>query len=230
MRLAVPILAAALLLPNPAHAEISPVPGSGDPRIQTVAYDANEVVALRVASGYAVTVRFSPDERIETVTLGDSASWSVQVNKRADNLVLKPLGAALASNLVVITDQRSYTFALYQSSAARMFEPYLVTFTYPGSTGAQAAAEPAPSPYEFKGEKSLWPLRIADDGRFTSVRWADDIPLPAVYRQDAKGHLALVNGVMRDGNYVIEGVPDRMVFILGTLRAEAQRSGQGDRQ
>lgn len=225
-----PIMVAIALLHDAAGAEISPIPGSGDPRIQTVPYDANEVVALRVTSGYAVTVRFSQDERIETVTLGDSASWSAQVNKRADNLVVKPLGAALPTNLIVITDQRSYTFALYSSSAARTFEPYLVTFTYPLSATGQAAAVPVASPYELKGDKSLWPLSIADDGRFTMLRWSEDIALPAVYREDERGHLALVNGVMRDGDYVIEGVPDKLVFILGKVRAIAQRTNEGDQR
>jgi len=218
------LFAALAALPSALLAEIVPVPGSGDPHIQTVGYDPAQVVALRVASGYAVTVRFSPEERIETVTLGDAGSWLATVNKRADSLVIKPIGPGLPTNLTVISDQRSYTFSLYSAEESGSFQPYLVTFTYPMSaTSGPATTVMATSQYQMKGERSLWPLSISDDGQFTALRWQDDATLPAVYNQDARGNLALVNGTMRDGSYVIEGVPDRMVFVLGKFRATATR-------
>lgn len=211
-------------LPTALLAEIVPMPGSGDPHIQTVGYDPAQVVALRVAAGYAVTVRFSAEERIETVTLGDAGSWQAAVNKRADSLVIKPVGPGLPTNLTVISDQRSYSFSLYSASESGAFQPYLVTFTYPFATASSPSiAAMATSQYQLKGERSLWPLSINDDGQFTALRWQDDASLPAVYHQDAHGNLALVNGTMRDGSYVIEGVPERMVFVLGKFRATAKR-------
>ena len=33
---------------DPAQAQVRPQPGSGDPRIQTVMYDADQVVSLQV--------------------------------------------------------------------------------------------------------------------------------------------------------------------------------------
>ena len=224
MRRYLALVAALMALSAPLHAEVTPVPGSGDPRIQTVAYDPAEVVALRVASGYAVTVRFSPEERIETVTLGDAGNWQAAVNKRADSLVIKPIGAGLPSNLTVLTDQRSYTFALYGAAESGSFQPYLVSFTYP--VGANVPTSPVvnvASQFQFRGDKTLWPLSISDDGQFTALRWADNVTLPAIYSQDARGNLALVNGTVRDGAYVIEGVPDRLVFVIGKNRATAQR-------
>lgn len=223
MKRLIALFAALAVLPTALLAEIVPVPGSGDPHIQTVAYDPAQVVALRVASGYAVTVRFSPEERIETVTLGDAGSWLATVNKRADSLVVKPIGPGLPTNLTVISDQRSYTFSLYSAEESGSFQPYLVTFTYPFTASVAATTVMATSQYQMKGERSLWPLSISDDGQFTALRWPDDATLPAVYNQDARGNLALVNGTMRDGSYVIEGVPDRMVFVLGKFRATATR-------
>jgi type IV secretion system protein VirB9 len=224
VKLRLALFAALVALPSALLAEIVPMPGSGDPHIQTVGYDPAQVVALRVAAGYAVTVRFSPEERIETVTLGDAGSWQAAVNKRADSLVIKPVGPGLPTNLTVISDQRSYSFSLYSAAESGSFQPYLVTFTYPIPLGSSLATPAmATSQYQMKGERSLWPLSISDDGRFTALRWQDDATLPAVYNQDARGNLALVNGTMRDGSYVIEGVPDRMVFVLGKFRATAQR-------
>jgi hypothetical protein len=39
--------------------------------------------------------------------------------------------------------------------------------------------------------------------------------------------LALVNGLMRDGVFVIEGLPTRLVFIRGKARATALRVSKG---
>lgn len=226
----VPILVAVGLLSAPLAAEVMPTPGLADPRIQSVAYDPDEVVALRLAEGYAVTIRFSPDERIEMVTLGDPGSWQAQVSRRADALVVKPASGALPTNLTVITDQRSYAFTLSESSGAARIQPYVLNFVYPAPpAGPEQANIEKPARYELKGERSLWPESIADDGQFTSLRWAEDAALPAIYQEDAQGNLALVNGLMRDGVFVLEGVPRRLVFIQGKARASAIRvSGPGN--
>ena len=50
-----------------------------------------------------------------------------------------------------------------------------------------------------------------------------DVLLPAIYAEDRKGELALVNGVVRDGAYVIEGVHRKFVFVRGKSRASATR-------
>lgn len=219
-----PLLAALGLLAAPLAAEVVPTPGLTDPRIQSVAYDRDEVVALRLAEGFAVTIRFSPDERIELVTLGDPGGWQAQVSRRADALVVKPAGGAQPTNLTVITDQRSYAFALYESSAAAQIQPFVLNFVYPAiRQEAEQAATEKPARYELKGDRPLWPESISDDGQFTSLRWAEDAALPAVYQEDQQGQLALVNGLMRDGVFVIEGLPTRLVFIRGKARATALR-------
>lgn len=230
-RLAKPALAGLLLALAPlASAEVTPLAGPGDPHIQTVAFDPQQVVALHVAPGFAVTVRFAPDERIETVTLGDAAAWSVQVNHRADNLVVKPNGLAAPTNLTVMTDQRAYSFALYGASAGLGVQPYLVSFTYPTPPGEPASATPlAAGHYRLKGDKALWPEAISDDGQATAIRWTGEAEMPAVYSEDEPGRIALVNGLMRDGAYVIDSVHSRLVFIRGKARATALHQSREQR-
>jgi type IV secretion system protein VirB9 len=121
-------------------AEVTPHAGDGDPHIQTVLYDPEQVVGLHVAGGYAVTLVFSPDERIETVTLGDSAGWQVAVDHRADHLVVKPLGNPRPTNLTVISDQRTYNFSLYGADFGMGVQPYTVSFTYPVPPAPQVVA------------------------------------------------------------------------------------------
>jgi type IV secretion system protein VirB9 len=214
-------LALALALATPALAEVSPRPGHGDPRIQTVEFDPAEVVALRVSNGYALTVQFAPDERIETVTLGDSGGWMVQTNKRADSLVVKPIGGG-STNLTVITDSRTYNFALYATFGGGM-QPYLLSFTYPAPPQAAPVVAAPAGQYSLSGVKALWPVEMSDDGAFTRVRWDVGVAVPAIYSTDGWGKRALLNGVMRDGAYMVEGVFKRLVFVRGGDTAQAKR-------
>lgn len=209
------------LLAVPAQAEVSPRPGHGDPRIQTVEFDSNEVVALRVANGYALTVQFSPDERIETVTLGDSGGWMVQTTKRADSLVVKPIGGG-NTNLTVITDSRTYNFALYATFGGGM-QPYLLSFSYPAAAPAAPAVAAPVGQYSLSGAKALWPVEMSDDGAFTRIRWDAGVAVPAVYATDGWGKRALLNGAVRDGAYMVEGVFRRLVFVRGGDAALAKR-------
>lgn len=223
-------IAALLLGLSPAAtAELLPAAGTGDPHIQAVLYDEAQVVLLRVATGYALTLAFSPDERIETVTLGNSDAWQVQSNRRADHLVIKVSSGAPETNMTVITDVRSYNFQLV-SVAAGPDLPYLVRFTYPPpGIDPEQAVQVEQGRYRVRGSRALRPSAISDDGRSTSIIWPGDTTLPAVYQIDRSGNEALVNGLMRDGAYVIEGVHARLLFKLGRARATATRLTAPDR-
>ena len=140
--------------------------GRGSATSRRCVYDPQEVVALNVANGFAVTVVFSPDERIETVTVGDSAGWQVQVNRRADAMVVKPTGYAPATNLTVMTDQRAYNFTLSTSSGAvRSILTFEIYLCEPPKQRPQAEA--APTQYQIKGAFELQPETMSDDGEFT---------------------------------------------------------------
>lgn len=214
-----------LLLCNawPLAAEVTPVAGPGDPHIQTVAYDPNEVVALNFAAGFALTVQFSPDEQIETVILGDNNGWVTQASRRADHLVVQPRGASQSTNMTVFTTQRTYNFMLYNNGGGQGVQPFLVSFTYPPAVSSTAATPPASGRYKLSGDKRLWPLEMGDDGQATTIRWEAGVTLPAVYRLDDQGNPALVNGVMRDGSYILDAVYTRLIFIRGKSRARAMR-------
>lgn len=215
---------------SPVLAEVVPVPTGGDPHIQSVDYDPQEVVALRVSPGFATTVIFSPDERIETVTVGDSSGWQVSVNRRADQMVVKPVGLPSATNLTVISDQRSYNFVLSSATAEFGVQPYLVRFAYPQLTAEADKEEPAKaSGYRIAGSKELRPTSMFDDGQTTSIIWPASLRMPAVYIELAKGKLALVNGVVRDGAFVVEGVFRKFIFLLGSKQAQAVRLEEAGR-
>jgi type IV secretion system protein VirB9 len=212
------------LLAVPAHADVTPRPGPGDPHVQSVEYDPEQVVSLRVASGFAVTIEFSPDERIENVAVGNSAEWQATPNRRADHLFIKPVAGAAATNMTVITDVRRYNFNLIPAYGPEADLPFSVRFTYPGIDRApDIAVEPVTTRYKLSGNKALWPTAMSDDGQFTAIVWAPGTTMPAVYLINERGKEAIVNGTVRDGAYMIEGVASRYVFRLGKDSASARR-------
>lgn len=213
-----------LLAGVPCGAVVTPQPGPGDPRVQQVTYDPEQVVSLRVAPGYAVTVELAPDERIENVVVGNSAAWQVTPNRRADHLIVKPLGGAIPTNMEVITDARRYSFQLDPLPGPEPQMPFSVRFRYPvPPPAAETAVAPEQASWRFAGTKALWPVAMSDDGRRTSIAWAPDAAMPAVFAVDARGREALVNGSMSDGRYVVEGVAAAYRFRLGKAQASAVR-------
>lgn len=213
-----------LFAATPAAAQVRPEPGSGDPRVQTVLYDPDQVVLLRAVPGYQVGVEFASDEQIESVAVGDSALWQATPNRRGDHLFVKPLSYGATTNMTVVTTARVYLFEL-APLADRAQMAFTVRFRYPGAE-TQAAAAPSTAEqhlYRLGGDRALRPARISDDGVHTYIEWPADRALPAVSAINEQGQEALVNGGMRDGVWVIDGVANRLVFRIDRRVAYANR-------
>jgi type IV secretion system protein VirB9 len=218
-----------LLLALPASAQLRPEPGPGDPRIQSVLYDANQVVQLQVATGYQLTVEFAPDERIENVAVGDSGAWQVTPNKRGDRLFIKAVGQGVTTNLTVVTDARTYAIELSPLFGPLPTMAYTVRFRYATPAAVTVVANDAalgPGRYKLSGDKALRPSAIDDDGVHTYVAWGPDQTLPAIFAIDDKGNETLVNGMTRDGRFVIDAVANKLVFRIDRQTAAAVRVPQ----
>jgi type IV secretion system protein VirB9 len=217
------------LLAMPAAAQVRPEPGPGDPRIQSVLYDPNQVVQLQAATGYQVTVEFAPDERIENVAVGDSGAWQITPNKRGDHLFIKAVGQGVTTNMTVVTDARTYVFELTPLFGPLPNMAYTVRFRYATPAAVTVVANDAaltPGRYKLNGDKALRPSAIDDDGVHTYLAWAPDQTLPAIFAIDPEGRESLVNGMVRDGRFVIDGVANRLVFRIDRRTAGATRVPQ----
>ena len=233
LALALALAAAAFAAAVPAAAQVRPQPGSGDRRLQTVDYAADQVVILEVAAGYQLTVELAPDEQIENVALGDSGAWQVTANRRGDRLFIKPLQSGVSTNMTVITNARLYAIDLVPLMSPSPEMAYTVRFNYPEAEGTgegggdDAAAAEAEAPvdgrYRVSGARALRPSRIGDDGRHTYIEWPADRPIPAAYAVGPDGEESLVNGMMRDDVFVIDSVVPRLVFRIDRQAARAVR-------
>ncbi|MET1112641.1 MAG: TrbG/VirB9 family P-type conjugative transfer protein [Allosphingosinicella sp.] len=218
-------LAGAALASAPLAAQVRPQaePG-GDPRIQSVAYAPDQVVLLEGSPGYHITLELSPDEKVETVAVGDSSAWQVTANRRGDLLFIKALVGGVSTNMTVFTNVRTYNFDLAPVSSTQM--AYTVRFHYPPPAAkeedlADAAAE---GRYRLGGDKALRPSEISDDGVHTYIRWPRDRALPAVYAVTDSGLEMLVNGMMREDDlFVIDSISRKLVFRIDGDVATATR-------
>jgi len=221
-----------LISASAASGQVQPMPGDGDPHLQTVDYGSGQIVQLRGAPGYQLMVELSPDEAVQSVALGDSAAWQVSVNKAGDRLFLKPTQGDVSTNMTVVTSVRVYNFDLVALTEVAPDLPYTVRFRYPVqevrtaevASGDSSAAARQASRYKISGDRLLRPTSVTDDGQRTYIKWPGISPIPAVYAPDRLGNEALVNGMMgTDDVYVVDGVPQQLIFRIDRSVARAER-------
>ena len=212
---------------------------AADNRIQTIQYDADQVVKVVGRTGVQSTIEFGPDERIENVAVGNSATWQITPNRRASALFLKPLARASATNMTVITDKRVYMFDLAVRTAG---EPvYAMRFRYPDAKPSGAAVSPKAAEasaeataalipaqlffgWKKKGHKRLLPERVFDDGSALYLTWDADTPLPAILTQSSDGKEGPINYRTAGDYIVIDAVPGVIVLRQGKMEARLWRS------
>jgi type IV secretion system protein VirB9 len=211
-----------LLIAAPLAAQVRPSPGEGDPRLQSVIYDPDQIVQLSVGMGYQLMVGLAPGERIETIAVGDSAAWQVTASKRGDYFFVKNVQSGSVTNLTVVTESRIYHFELQPSGYAGD-AAYSVNFVYPGVPKAEAAeVEPETFRYRVRGAKAIRPSAIYSIGKQTAIEWPPDRPMPAVFSVE-NDQETLINGEMREDHYLVAGSPEKLVFRLDRLIARAVR-------
>ena len=235
------VLASAGPLAAPAHAD--------DARLVEVRYDESRVVRINGQVKVQATIKFAEDEAIENVAIGDSESWQVTPNKRANLLFVKPLSPRASTNMTVVTNERTYLFDLVASPSARPI--YVLSFTYPEKpkpielpgeaqladartpTEIAAAQDPLavqdPAELNFawaaSGDAALLPVRTFDDGEAVFMTWPEGRAVPAILMAGPKGAEGPVNFTVRGDTIVVDGVPSEIVLRSGEDRAVLVYSG-----
>lgn len=219
---------------------------ASDARLASRLYNPDEVVRIDGRIGVQASIAFAEDEHIENVAIGDSASWQVTPNKRANLLFVKPLSPRARTNMTVVTDRRTYFFDLVASATGAPL--YVLRFTYPAEPEAEAPPQQAgavgltadeaqaitaapvdPAKLNFawrsRGKASLLPARVYDDGEATYLAWAAGTPLPAIQVRDENGTEGPVNYAVRGDVIVIDGVPGLIVLRAGRDFATLENNG-----
>jgi type IV secretion system protein VirB9 len=222
---------------TPALALYKPQACGSDPHVQCAIYDPNEVYQITTAAGKATVLLLEPGEKIvdNGLGMGDGSAWTARVNERG--VLIKPKEENPDTNLMIVTNVRTYTFALV---TAKPKEPttWVLSFDYPDTRDRESdeaakkrAAERhaidalkvgspvAPrknAAYFMRGDTDLAPTALWDDGRFTYFQYATTRLLPAeIGRILPDGTEANVNHHMEGDTIVVEETAKNFVLRSG---------------
>ncbi|WP_298465980.1 TrbG/VirB9 family P-type conjugative transfer protein [uncultured Erythrobacter sp.] len=217
----------------PAAAQIVPTPSAESPRIQSVVWKAGETIALTALPETALTVMLEPSETIQRAVLNGNQLWNITISPEDNSLQVKPMVNAAPATLNVETTTRQYQFSL--EAGQSLMAAYLVRLEFAGSQSSPPSTPAATETiadlnwsYRLRGDKSVRPLSIRDNGEKTVIEYAPDQSLPAVFAIGATGDEEVVDGYMRGGQFVIDRVHQRLVFRIDKEKATARRNSRQD--
>ena len=179
--------------------------------------------------------------------IGDSVRWNLSPAMYGTGasatpvIVLKPQGPGLDTNLLITTDRRAYYLRLLSKP-----DDYVarVGFAYPDDDDNERKwqqqlaeqkdqqvrsariAELAPNAvesmffnYRLKGDDSILPVRVFDDGRKTYIQISQtaknrEAPVLVVIGPDGKQEM--VNYRVKDDMYIVDRLFDKAELILGS--------------
>ncbi|MET0154519.1 MAG: TrbG/VirB9 family P-type conjugative transfer protein [Rickettsiales bacterium] len=220
----------------PAAAMQESRPVAGEPRLRVITYNPNAIHHYIGHYVYQGSILFGKDEKILTVSLGNPAAW--QVLPKDNRLFLKPIAVYpehTVTNMMVITEKRTYYFQLEGRIAENINDPQLAwetRFVYPEGDSAgdslrqyapQSASEPDLTDlsrynfnYTISGNEFTAPIRVFDDGEFTYLEYPDvNVDLPAIFLVDSQNKEAIVNFHVAGKYVVIERVAGRFTLRHG---------------
>ena len=223
----------ALALPAVVAAQAIPVPVGDNPRVQEVRAEGGQIIDLTFLPDTAMTVVFRSGEQVMQAEASDRDALAARVSSERNTIQLLPQRQGELGMLEVITDRAAYRFAARTgtgSGAAYLVEvgktselPAITEFTarVPSESGDTWS-------YRLRGDRSVRPTRLFDDGYTTGIEFAPELPLPAVFAVGPDGKEQVVNGYMRGDVFVIDRVWSELVFRIDKQKATARRNTQRD--
>jgi len=231
---------------SPANALDIPVGGVQDKRIRFVNYNANDVVKVVGRYRTSTQIEFDPHEEIVQVAGGDTASWEIAPAKNILFIKPREKNPPTNLQVVTIRysgERRSYQFELQAADGdIRQADSYFVIrFRYPHDLEERRKAEAAARAamvgqkrvdealslhqhygernyqYSAQGSRAIQPDMIYDDGKVTTMRFAGNREIPAIYMVQSDGKETLIPWDARRSGEV--------VVIHGTAREFRLRRG-----
>jgi type IV secretion system protein VirB9 len=197
---------------------------------QVYTYEPGAIYELYANPAYVSTILLEPGESLVNIAAGDTSRWMVTQAEGDDAgrtiVLIKPQTVNLRTNVVLITDRRTYLVeAISQAGAAYSAQ---VAWSYPQDQSVNAAPAIASLNFDYRvravrGRTPAWtPVRVYDDGRRTWIEFSPDVvasDLPPLFVVTADG-AELVNYRVQAGapgqRYMLDRVFDVAELRLGT--------------
>lgn len=211
-------LAAACGLVVPSFAEVAPSSLGADARVRSVLYNPVDVIRLDTQLRVNTAIELGAAERIESVLLGDSEAFEVEVLSNRSTVSVKPLISGAETNMTIYTGRRSITMALSEGQARN--PTYRLVLRYPETGTGRATRSSAPSAsrdigYAWSGDESMRPVHIWNDGQATWFAFAPGLR-PSIFGVDATGREVTLNSGTRGSIVRISGTRTAYSIRIGT--------------
>lgn len=211
------IFALAVSCPFPALALDHPSSSVYDHRIRSTVFNDNDVVQVDTVIGIATHIQFEPGETYVTHAFGDSASYSFA--QTLNHIFIKPTAEQADTNLIVVTDRRTYKFRLIFRPTREAKAIYSLSFTYPDTARQksleelrkQSVTDGFKQPqrdrfninYDVAGDFDVFPVHVWDNNEFTYFKFPGNVDLPGIYLVSADGTESMVNrNTIGESNHV----------------------------
>lgn len=203
------LFAALLCLSYGACALEQPTQSSADHRIRSVTYNRNDVVQVDTMIGVATHIELESGEKYVTHVFGDSDAYTF--TRAQNHLFLKPRVEDSNTNLIVITNRRTYNFRLSYIGDRSKQSVYDLAFSYPDTAIrlAEEAKKKVDLDAAFKqqrgrtnllysgtGDKEIAPVNTWDIGDVTYFKFPGNVDLPNIYMVDAQGNENVIDKVI----------------------------------
>lgn len=180
-----------------------------DHRIRYVTFNPADVVQIETVLGIATHIVLEPGEQYVAHVFGDSAAYAF--TRKNHHIFIKPKAEQANTNLIIVTDRRSYKFRL-NFQRTRSKATYELSFRFPDtqervSKEAMARAsvdeafktEPGKAnlKYTMSGDIDIAPVNVWDNGRFTFFKFPANADMPAIYLVSESGTESLVNSTTK---------------------------------
>ena len=192
-------------------------------------YAPGALYEVYAAPGFISTVLLEPGEAIVTVAAGDTTRWMVEEATGGDIaspralLLIKPTRPDIRTNIVLITDRRTYSIEAIAVSGQTYSAQTAWRYASAPQVASSSAATPASLNFAYRvrtihGASPRWrPTRVFDDGAKTYIEFP-----PAIASSEApplfiteSGETALVNYRMSANRYIVDRLFDEAELRLG---------------
>lgn len=216
-------------LPTAALAEQLPQPAGADTRVQVFNYSPDDVYVINAKAGYATLIQLEAGEVISDdggLGIGQADAWNIGV--KGNNIFFKPISALPDTNLVLVTNKRTYAFVLTTNTLGDDYLTYIARFNYPADSQPVINKKSMPDDliqshtteqgipiyidakfnknYVYRGAEELKPTNAWDDNKFTYLKYNHASDLPVVYRVLPDNTEILVNTHIEDDTLVIQEI------------------------
>lgn len=208
-----------------AFAEQAPVGFQSDIRIKRYMYDENNVYKLNLYLKSVTALQFSDGENVESILIGDSASWEVVKLRMGNVISLKPILDDALTNMTIYTDKRVYTFELISAGEikagmkAGADQAFRTMFTYPEEFTAVdkslVKGGPVNQNYLVSGQTPFRPTAVHDDTLQTTFVLPKGSPRPAIFKVGHDRQERLVNSRTEGNRIIVDGTSDYWVMRIG---------------